>query len=209
MLKRGFIQFTEFWVNKGAVVTKKKDGITISEVLKWSPAFKAWILAAIWAAVELGLPRAVSVGGVTPDEIGERVQTQGLSAEGFDEAIRRNAGRLRRCCSWRGAERARQSQGAGNGRPPAGHADKRARLREPQRPPRPVVPRRARPVPRARIRAARGVAQLSGRPRGRAPGAHRASPGVMLAPVHDPYRAAAHPVPMPARAGSTARAAGT
>jgi carboxyl-terminal processing protease len=26
-----------------AVVTKKKDGIMISEVLKWSPAFKAWI----------------------------------------------------------------------------------------------------------------------------------------------------------------------
>ncbi len=29
------------WI--GAVVTKKKDGIMISEVLKWSPAFKAWI----------------------------------------------------------------------------------------------------------------------------------------------------------------------
>lgn len=51
-------------------------------------------LAAIWAAIGLGLARAVSVGGVTPDEIGERVQTQGLSASGFDEAIRGNAGRL-------------------------------------------------------------------------------------------------------------------
>ncbi|MBP8139159.1 MAG: hypothetical protein KAX82_00200 [Burkholderiales bacterium] len=51
-------------------------------------------LAAIWAAIELGLPRAVSVCGVTPDEIGGRVQTQGMSAPGFDEAIRRNAGRL-------------------------------------------------------------------------------------------------------------------
>lgn len=51
-------------------------------------------LAAIWAAIELGLPRAVSVGGVTPDEIGERVQTQGMSTPGFDDAIRRNAGRL-------------------------------------------------------------------------------------------------------------------
>jgi len=51
-------------------------------------------LAAIWAAIELGLPRAVSVGGVTPDEIGERVQTQGMSTPGFDDAIRRSAGRL-------------------------------------------------------------------------------------------------------------------
>ena len=51
-------------------------------------------LAAIWTAVELGLPRAVSVGGVTPDDVGERVQTQGMSARGFDDAIRRNAGRL-------------------------------------------------------------------------------------------------------------------
>ena len=51
-------------------------------------------LAAVWTAVALGFDRAVSVGGVTPNEIASRVQTQGLSTDGFAEAIRRADGRL-------------------------------------------------------------------------------------------------------------------
>jgi hypothetical protein len=51
-------------------------------------------LAAVWTGVALGLARAVSVGGVTPDEASERVQTQHLSTDAFDEAIRRNLGKL-------------------------------------------------------------------------------------------------------------------
>lgn len=51
-------------------------------------------LAAVWTGVALGLARAVSVGGVTPGQVAERVQTQHLGTEGFDEAVRLNAGRL-------------------------------------------------------------------------------------------------------------------
>ncbi len=51
-------------------------------------------LAAVWAAVALRFDRAVSVGGVTPAEVVNRVQTQGMSADGFAEAIRANAGHL-------------------------------------------------------------------------------------------------------------------
>lgn len=51
-------------------------------------------LASVWAAVELGLARAVSVGGVTPEQAGGRYQTQGLSTEAFEESIRRHAARL-------------------------------------------------------------------------------------------------------------------
>ena len=46
-------------------------------------------LATVWAAVALGLTRAVSVGGVTPTEVAERDRTQHMSTEGFDEAIQR------------------------------------------------------------------------------------------------------------------------
>lgn len=51
-------------------------------------------LAAVWAAVALQFDRAVSVGGVTPAEVVSRVQTQGMSADGFAEVIRVNAGHL-------------------------------------------------------------------------------------------------------------------
>lgn len=51
-------------------------------------------LAAVWAAVALGLDRGVSVGGVTPSEVERRVQTQELSTDEFDAAIRRREGRL-------------------------------------------------------------------------------------------------------------------
>lgn len=51
-------------------------------------------LAAVWAAVALGLDRGVSVGGVTPSEVERRVQTQDLSTDEFDAAIRRCEGRL-------------------------------------------------------------------------------------------------------------------
>ena len=50
-------------------------------------------LAAVWAAYALGLERGVSVGGVTPSEVGRRVQTQELSIDEFDAAVRRRAGR--------------------------------------------------------------------------------------------------------------------
>ena len=48
-------------------------------------------LAAVWAGVELRLARAVSVGGVAPEAVAERVQTQDLDTRGFDEALRRHA----------------------------------------------------------------------------------------------------------------------
>ena len=55
----------------------------------------AWAsgLWAVWAAYALGLERGVSVGGVTPSEVGRRVQTQELSIDEFDAAVRRRAGR--------------------------------------------------------------------------------------------------------------------
>ena len=46
-------------------------------------------LAAVWTAVALGLSRAVSVGGTTPAEVARRYQTQDMSTEGFDDALRR------------------------------------------------------------------------------------------------------------------------
>ena len=49
---------------------------------------------------------------VTPDEIGERVQTQGMSATGFDEAIRRNAGHLPEVLLVSGEQNARDNRKA-------------------------------------------------------------------------------------------------
>ena len=46
-------------------------------------------LAAIWTAVELKLPRAVSVGGIVGESVAERVETRHFDMSGFDEAIRR------------------------------------------------------------------------------------------------------------------------
>jgi len=51
-------------------------------------------LAAVWAAVALRYDRAISVGGVTPAEVATRVQTEGMNADGFAEAIRASAGHL-------------------------------------------------------------------------------------------------------------------
>ena len=51
-------------------------------------------LAAVWTGVALGLARAVSVGGVTPQNASERVQTQHLDTSAFDDAVRRNLARL-------------------------------------------------------------------------------------------------------------------
>lgn len=51
-------------------------------------------LAAVWTGVALGLARAVSVGGVTPAQVSERVQTQHLRTEAFDEVVRQNVARL-------------------------------------------------------------------------------------------------------------------
>ena len=51
-------------------------------------------LAAVWTGVALGLARAVSVGGVTPAQVSERVQTQHLRTEAFDEVVRQNVTRL-------------------------------------------------------------------------------------------------------------------
>ena len=50
--------------------------------------------AAVWTAIALGLDRVVSVGGTTPEEVAERHQTIDLDISGFDDAIRRRAGRL-------------------------------------------------------------------------------------------------------------------
>jgi hypothetical protein len=46
-------------------------------------------LAAIWTAVELGFPRAVSVGGIVPESAAERINTQHFDLSGFDDAVRR------------------------------------------------------------------------------------------------------------------------
>ena len=46
-------------------------------------------LAAIWTAIELNFPRAVSVGGIVPESVAGRVQTQQLDTSGLDDAIRR------------------------------------------------------------------------------------------------------------------------
>ena len=51
-------------------------------------------LAAVWTGVALGFARAVSVGGTTPAEVAERVQTQHLATDAFDEAVRRNLDKL-------------------------------------------------------------------------------------------------------------------
>lgn len=51
-------------------------------------------LAAVWAALELGLPRAVSIGGTIPEQVALRHHTQGLDVSGFDDAIHRRAGNL-------------------------------------------------------------------------------------------------------------------
>jgi hypothetical protein len=51
-------------------------------------------LAAVWAALDLGLDRAVSIGGTSTEQVVERHQTQGLDISGFDDAIRRRAGTL-------------------------------------------------------------------------------------------------------------------
>lgn len=51
-------------------------------------------LAAVWSAVELELERAISVGGVTPSMFALRDGPVPLDASGFEEAVRRHAGRL-------------------------------------------------------------------------------------------------------------------
>jgi len=51
-------------------------------------------LAAVWAALELGLDRGVSIGGTVPEQIALRHQTQDLDVSGFDDAVRRRIGRL-------------------------------------------------------------------------------------------------------------------
>ena len=51
-------------------------------------------LAAVWTAVELELERAVSVGGATPATLASMDRATPLDASGFEEAIRRHAGRL-------------------------------------------------------------------------------------------------------------------
>lgn len=50
--------------------------------------------AAVWAGIDLGLHRAVSVGGSTPGEIENNARTPGIDTSGFGELIRRRAGRL-------------------------------------------------------------------------------------------------------------------
>lgn len=69
-------------------------------------------LAAIWTAVALGLPRAVAVGGVTPEEIATRELTSDLDTSGFAEAVRRNAGRLPEVVMVSGALRSRDTRKA-------------------------------------------------------------------------------------------------
>jgi len=51
-------------------------------------------LAAVWAGVELGLHRAVSVGGPFPGDLVMNERAHDIDTSGFDEAIRRRAGRL-------------------------------------------------------------------------------------------------------------------
>jgi hypothetical protein len=51
-------------------------------------------LATVWAGVQLGLPRAVSVGGSTPEEIAGREGIRDVDLSGFAHVIRRHAGRL-------------------------------------------------------------------------------------------------------------------
>ncbi|HQU47748.1 MAG TPA: hypothetical protein PLM09_01235 [Casimicrobiaceae bacterium] len=51
-------------------------------------------LAAVWAAVELGAARAISVGGVTPQLVREQERMRGVDVAGFEAAIRRREGRL-------------------------------------------------------------------------------------------------------------------
>ncbi|HEY8243401.1 MAG TPA: hypothetical protein VII68_08080 [Casimicrobiaceae bacterium] len=46
-------------------------------------------LAAIWTAIELNFPRAVSVGGIAPESVADREQTYQFDLSGFDNAIRR------------------------------------------------------------------------------------------------------------------------
>lgn len=51
-------------------------------------------LAAVWAAVELGLPRAVSIGGATPHETAQSAHAHNLDTSGFRTAIRERGERL-------------------------------------------------------------------------------------------------------------------
>lgn len=51
-------------------------------------------LAAVWAGVELELDRAISVGGSIPDEVAKTENGHDIDMSGFEEAIRRHAGRL-------------------------------------------------------------------------------------------------------------------
>ncbi|CAG0949511.1 hypothetical protein BURK1_00110 [Burkholderiales bacterium] len=51
-------------------------------------------MAAVWTAIGMRLARGVSVGGTTPDSAATRYQTQGVSADGFMDAVRRNEGHL-------------------------------------------------------------------------------------------------------------------
>ena len=66
----------------------------------------------MWTAVALGLPRAVSVAGATPDAVKSTEVGQQFDISGFDEAIRRNAGRLPEVLVVTGAEAVRDSEKA-------------------------------------------------------------------------------------------------
>jgi hypothetical protein len=64
-------------------------------------------LAALWTGVALGLDRAVSVGGTTSENAAEREQTETVDTSGFEEAIRRRAGKLPEVVLVSGAENER------------------------------------------------------------------------------------------------------
>lgn len=51
-------------------------------------------LAAVWTAVELGLERAISVGGPTPATLASGHRALQFATSSFEDAIRRHAGRL-------------------------------------------------------------------------------------------------------------------
>lgn len=51
-------------------------------------------LAAVWAGIALGAARAVSVGGVTPSMLEERIDQAKDNVEAFDALVREHAGRL-------------------------------------------------------------------------------------------------------------------
>jgi len=70
---------------------RRLDELAVPRSYRRAVAFgtSAGGLASIWTGVELGLARAVSVGGVAPETVAERVHTQHYDTRGFDEAVRR------------------------------------------------------------------------------------------------------------------------